>query len=636
MQKRPQKIFAALVLAGSICQSSAQLVIPSDSTSFIAVNQYSLPEGPAKLFEDSHGNMIISINGKNGLIGLVKDKTVEPLVKEFIADAILGVDGDIWYMGNNKISSVGFSGTKADLNLNSLFFKENRPGNFTASGYPLFYRDRLGSIWLADAPFRVGAEMKSLPNQKINEISTRFPLPLTTDPFGNMWGLIPLDNKLWTVGAISHEASDKWTVFDTKSGFPAGEWNAVVSDIEGIIWVAGYTGLYYFDPFKYERGWYEFPATDKYPGGAVSHLTLSASGHALLYLQSGEIFEVNVDEKYLPVIKLIKTEGLPKLSINALYTDKAGRIWVEVNNRLYRQDKKEAVWQPLTSMPYGNHDDFGVELNGKIYIPGGGAYHGLPARSTNFDCLLIYDIQNDRWEISPSMSINRRYCNVGLLDGKIYVIGGYNKTSENSDKMWNDLATNTVEIYDPVKKIWSAGPSLDVPRAETFTCSISGRLYVFGSSGEGVFKTLSIAPGEKQWRLEPAAPYPVFQTDGCVIKNKAYMMAGGVGLIMYDPLTQTWEKSFPQVLGSKAPLSSALVAYNGKIWVISGRQIDDETQVSIYDPDENKWTYGPSFPYSTKWTDGIEVNGHLYVFGGSTLSKNRNRYVFWDAIRILK
>ena len=104
-------------------------------------------------------------------------------------------------------------------------------------------------------------------------------------------------------------------------------------------------------------------------------------------------------------------------------------------------------------MPYGNHDLFGVELNGKIYTAGGGANHGFPVVSENFDCLMIYDIQNDRWEVSPPMSTNHRYCSVGLLDGKIWVIGGFNKSDkvpEKEGRMWNDTPVNTVEIYDPV------------------------------------------------------------------------------------------------------------------------------------------------------------------------------------------
>jgi N-acetylneuraminic acid mutarotase len=405
-----------------------------------------------------------------------------------------------------------------------------------------------------------------------------------------------------------------------------------------MIWVAGKSGLLSFDPRKPKHGWLPFPVDGQYPGGAVSFLTLSSNGHVLLALQSGGLYEVNVDAKDVPIVKQVITEGLPKYPLNALYTDRAGRIWVAVNNKLYRQDKQQSVWQSLTPMPYGNHDLFGVELNGKIYTAGGGAYHGFTVVSKNFDCLLIYDIKNDRWEISPPMSTNHRYCSVGLLEGKIWVIGGFNKSDkipEKEGRMWNDSPINTVEIYDPVQRSWTAGPSLDVPRAETVACTMAGRLYVFGSTGNEIFKTLSIGPGEKQWRTEPAAPYPVFQTTGCVLDNKAYIMAGGNGLLIYDPETQTWQKDLPLIPGSKPPFSSIVVTFRKEIWVISGRGNDDGTKTWIYSPQEKKWRVGPPFPYPTMWANGIEVNGRLYIYGGATMSKIRNTYLYWDAIRVL-
>ncbi len=630
-------IFAAFSMTVMICNTSAQQANLSDSSRFILVKSYVLTDGPVKFIEDNQGHMIIVNIGKNGSIGIIKDAGINPIVKGYIADAVLGVDGNIWYIGESKISSVTFSGKNTNQNHISLFFKNNIPEKFNYSDYPLFYRDRFGSVWLAKAPFRAGAGGKSLPNPESGKISEKFPLPLATDPFSSMWGLITLNDKgIKKVGVLSPLTSKQWTVFDNKNGLPDGDWNSLTSDIEGITWVSGSLGLYYFDPFKAELGWLPYMITDQYPGGAVSQMTLSSTGHVLLALKNSELFEVNVDTKNIPLTKHISKTGLPKSAINTLYTDRAGRIWLVSQNKLYRQDKQQLRWQPLTSMPYGNHDLFVVEHNGKIFTPGGGAYHDFPPASTNFDCMLIYDIKNDRWEISPKMSINRRYCSVGILDGKIWVIGGFHKTSNNEKDMWNDSPVNTVEIYDPVNMTWSAGPALDVPRAETVTCTMAGRLYVFGSTGKETFKTLSIAPGEKEWRTEPTAPYPVFQTTGCVLNNQAYIMTGSNGLIMYDPATQTWQKNFPPIPGAKAPFSSIVVTYKKEIWVISGRGNDDGTKTWIYLPQGKQWREGPSIQYPTMWANGIEVNGDLYVFGGATTSKIRGKYVYWDAIRVLR
>jgi hypothetical protein len=633
------KLYLTIAITFILCNASATQTNQSDSAHFICVSSFKLPDGPVNFIEDNHGHIIIVCRGKKGLIGILKDTIMEPLVQGYIDDAVLGVDGNIWYIGQNKISSVSFTGKMTNNNLISKYFGDNKPNKINLSSEPLFYKDRLGNIWFSNTPYRIGADMMSRPNPQSAESYEKYPLPQTTDPFGNMWGLIAADdsgNK--DIGVIPSGELRKWTVFDKNNGFPSGQWNAVIADIEGMIWVSGKSGLLSFDPRKPKRGWLAFPANGQYPGGAVTFLTLSSNGHVLLGLQSGGLYEVNVDAKDVPIVKQVPAEGLPKDPLNALYTDRAGRIWVVANNKLYRQDKLPLAWQPLTPMPYGNHDVFGVELNGKIYIPGGGAYHGFPVVSENFDCLLIYDIKNDHWEISPKMPTNRRYCSVGLLDGKIWVIGGFNKSDkipEKEGRMWNDSPINTVEIYDPVQRSWTAGPSLDVPRAETVACMMAGRLYVFGSTGNEIYKTLSIGPGEKQWRAEPAAPYPVFQTTGCVLNNQTYIMAGGNGLIIYDPETQTWQKDIPLIPGSKPPFSSIVVKFNKDIWVISGRGNDDGTKAWIYSPVDKKWRSGPSFPYPTMWANGIEVNGRLYIFGGATMSKIRNTYLYWDAIRVL-
>lgn len=618
--------------------ASAQQSSTPVASHFIPVSRYQLPGGPGRFIEDNQGHLIITITGKKGLIGLIKDQTVEPLVKGYIADAERGVDGSIWYMTQKQIKSVDFSKQSIDQNLNSLFFRDNSQIKFTHSGKGLLYRDRLGGVWLANAPFHAGAGMKSLENARVEGMISKFPLPQTTDPFGNIWGLVPVKNE-GTVAAciLTTKEPDHWTIIDRNKGFPEDQWNTINSNSEGIIWISGKAGLCYFDPRRTDHGWKRFPVEEQFQGGSVSILTITSTGGTLIALSNGKILEVAVTKNDSVIVNAVETEGLPESPVDALYTDRAGRIWVVTSNRLYRQDKRPSDWQTLTSMPYGNHDLSGVELDGKIYTAGGGAYHGFPVVSTNFDHLMIYDILNDRWELSPPMSMNRRYCEIGVLDGKIWVIGGFNKTSEAPRKMWNDALTNSVEIYDPIKGSWSTGPPMDVPRAETVACTMKGRLYVFGSTGKETFSTISIAPGEKEWCIEPGAPFPISQTDGCAINGKAYIMAAGsTGLIMYDPDTQTWHTDLLPIPGSKPTRSSALAAYKGKIWVISGRGTGDGTQVLIYSPVDNSWTFGPSYPVPAFWTFGIEANGNLYVPGGSISSENLGVYVYWDLLRVLK
>jgi len=520
-------VMFVFVFAILINSTTGQQVLPADANKFISLGAIHLPDGSARFIEDNQGNLYLTIAGKYGIIAKVSDTGLNPLVNGYIKGATLGKNGAIWYIGQKKIHSFDPFKRNNSEDLTSLFFEDQEPKDTDSITNSFFYRDRFGTIWLSDAPFRVNSDMTNRPNLAVNSYKRLTPIPQTTDPFGNMWGLIVTDEKdNMAIAVLSPDKPDHWNVFNKSKGFPVGKWNVVVADIFGFIWVSGTDGLCYFDPRIPENGWHSFPSIQQYSGGEVALMSVSAMGHALVALKTGEIFEVDGNSADRPLIRSVNTSGLPKSKIDGLYSDRFGRIWVVSQNNLFRQDKLIQDWLSLTSMPYASHDVFGVECKGKIYIPAGAANHGLPAVSRNFDCLQIYDIKNDCWDLSPPMSINRRYSNVGLLDGKIWVIGGYEKINGKESK------THLVEIFDPVTRSWATGPDLDLPRAETVTATVANRLYVFGSNSDEMVCTLSISAGEKQWRTEPAAPYAILQTDGCVHNDKVYIMIGGVGLIM--------------------------------------------------------------------------------------------------------
>ena len=293
--------------------------------------------------------------------------------------------------------------------------------------------------------------------------------------------------------------------------------------------------------------------------------------------------------------------------------------------------KSSAAWKQLTPMPYSNHDVFGSELKGKIYIPGGCAPYGFPIVLTNFDCLLIYDTRKNVWKCSSPMKINRRYCNVGALSGKIWVIGGYQRVDG------KEYATNSVEIYDPSTDRWIEGPVLDYHCVESVAAVIKERLYVFFSNEDKSRQyAFSIASGESKWKEETAPGFPIFQTDGCVFENKVFIMIPAVGLISYDPALKKWDTDYPPFPNTKAPRASAVVKYKDQIWVISGTDVEDERRVCFYSPKKRKWSEGPKFPEHAFWANGLEVKGKLYVFGGASYSKRHGIYVFRNALYSLK
>ncbi len=420
-----------------------------------------------------------------------------------------------------------------------------------------------------------------LDSWSIRIVSSQPGISQQPDVFGNVW----------TFKKLKRDAS-----------LPSGKWETFSSDIYGFLWVGGESGLIRFDPRKPENGWKFFEAKNGYKGGEVRDLNCSGSGMMRVILKSGETYEVDIDGK--------------------------GN---QVANEIEKNEKAEypVAWKALSPMPYSAHDVFGAELNGKIYIPGGQATHGFPARLTTFNRMFIYDTEKDTWQLSSPMKIKRRYCGVGTLDGKIWVVGGY--ISDVTDEV-----TGAVEIYDPETDSWSDGPSLEAPCTQGVAAVVKGRFYIVFSNPERTNSyTSSIAPGETAWRPEPPPPYPVFQTDGCELNNKIYMIIPAVGLIMYDPAMQTWQTDFPAIPGTKAPRAAAVANHDDQVWVISGTDVADEKMVWCFSTREREWTRGPSVPRSIRWADGLEVNGRLYLFGGATYSERHEIFVFWNTIYFL-
>lgn len=424
----------------------------------------------------------------------------------------------------------------------------------------------------------------------------------TTDIYGNKWEIA---TGVGTVVSVDpYEDKFDNITFDSTSGIPSGEWSMIMADQYGLVWLAGKSGLVLYDPLKIEEGWNEYKADSVYPGGEVTDLKLCFSGRVAVTLKDGKSFEVDVNAKGEKLVK-------------ELYTSKCESL---------------GAWKQVAPMPYGAHDVYGAVLDNKIYIPAGAATHGYPVDTHyNFDRMLIYDTESDNWEVTEPMSINRRYCNVGQLDGKIWVVGGYRKVNG------KETAVNSVEIYDPVTKKWTEGPALDVPCVESVAGVINNRLYVVVNvEGELESKVFSISSGDEIWMQETSLPYVIKQTDGCVFNDNLYVITPEKGLLLYNTESNEWKTDLKPFPNNEVPRAAAVVTYKDKIWVISGADVEDKTAVRIYSPEKDEWTEGPAFSKPAFWADGCEVNGRLYVFGGATLDKVHDRFVFWNTIYKLK
>ncbi|KAM9833353.1 kelch-like protein 3 isoform X3 [Syngnathus typhle] len=164
---------------------------------------------------------------------------------------------------------------------------------------------------------------------------------------------------------------------------------------------------------------------------------------------------------------------------------RAGLSTVEVYN------PKSNEWTYVTSMNT-RRSSVGVGvIDGKLYSVGG--YDGASRQ-----CLSTveeYDPVSDQWGYVADMSTRRSGAGVGVLGGQLYAAGGHD----------GPLVRKSVEVYDPASNTWRPVCDMNMCRRNAGVCTINGLLYVIGGD-DGSCNLSSVEfydPAVDKWSLIP-------------------------------------------------------------------------------------------------------------------------------------
>ena len=114
-----------------------------------------------------------------------------------------------------------------------------------------------------------------------------------------------------------------------------------------------------------------------------------------------------------------------------------------------------------------------VVIDGLIHVAGGLTSRSrLGAWLEVTGVLEIYDPKNNTWSTKTPMPTARAATAGGVVDGKLYVVGG---------SLLPDYTTQTtVEVYDPKTESWSSQIPMPTRRAEMAAGVVDETLYVVG------------------------------------------------------------------------------------------------------------------------------------------------------------
>ena len=230
-----------------------------------------------------------------------------------------------------------------------------------------------------------------------------------------------------------------------------------------------------------------------------------------------------------------------------------GGAWEPIDNA-WEYDPAADSWKSLPPLPGKRGSAVAAEVGGKIYVIGGAttmegskdpffAFFG-PSRvlGTNE----VYDPATNKWESRKPMSVPRNHAFGGVVNGKIYVIGG--RTGHGF--ILSATNTDVVEEYNPINDSWSV-PKERMPTARSGGASGSDGRRIYVAGGEvttkdlvGAFKSVeAYDPVTNSWITLPSMPMPRHGIAGAVIGNRFHLVSGMMqsagALTFLDPTLST-------------------------------------------------------------------------------------------------
>ena len=228
-------------------------------------------------------------------------------------------------------------------------------------------------------------------------------------------------------------------------------------------------------------------------------------------------------------------------------------------------------------------------VDGKIYVVGG--YSVIDRRMKILKVVEMYDPQTDTWVRKQDMSIPRRQFGIGVVAGKIYAIGG-----ENFFDFGKPQRLDQMEVYDPVSDTWAKRADLPSRRDEVKVAVVRDTIYVIGGFGwppfglGAVLATIeTYQPKTNRWREKSDMPNSKTDFSTVVVDDKIYLI-GGYSIALerfdgylktvevYDPETERWDESLPMPT-KNSPFGAAAV--NDKIYILGGERENEERSLDV-------------------------------------------------------
>ncbi|MBV8366256.1 MAG: hypothetical protein JO194_07125 [Candidatus Eremiobacteraeota bacterium] len=246
---------------------------------------------------------------------------------------------------------------------------------------------------------------------------------------------------------------------------------------------------------------------------------------------------------------------------------------------------------------------------------------------------VVVDLNKGVWVHGPDLPSARQDAAVAVMDGRIYLVGGFGP----HDEQMATLLVLEPTFPSPQANPGVAGPIVSHPGewrlASTIPESVDhaaaaglgGYLYVAGGRIEDLVtnKFWRYDPIDDSWMELPSLPFPRYGPMMQAVNGKLYLLGGQsshgndeTSMFIFDPATNTW-RTEEYVLGDSRFLAASVVI-NEKIYVVGGRDRNQNSlrTCDVYDPARDRWGACSSMHVGRSDFGLAAVNGRLMAIGG--------------------
>jgi hypothetical protein len=283
-------------------------------------------------------------------------------------------------------------------------------------------------------------------------------------------------------------------------------------------------------------------------------------------------------------------------------------------------------WSTAAQSTIQRGESGGAVVDGKLYVFGG-YVDNTYVPTARMD---VYDAGTNSWSQLASMPVGLTHMGVAVSGHDIYVAGGYPPGPGGTGQTF---ATTAVSRYNVDTNTWTAMPSLPQARGGGALALENGTLHFFGGSdlsrADSATHWILTLPGGTSWQSSTALSVARNHLGGVTLDGKVYAVGGQKGqdaaaiytaeFDVWDPASSTW-KSLAPLPSARSHIGAATFAMGSRILALGGEtSYGIATSQSIaYDPGDNTWTQLTPLPVAIHSGVAGNVAGIIYYTTGFT------------------